>query len=108
MWDFDDDNAWCEKRCVFKSHTHLATWYVKSAFHKSLFEVVRIFEKVLKKVSNSCLVFPFVIFTSIFTRWSRNGRLGGGEAEMGSWGAIGDPVNSYIYVVLLTLSDQMS
>jgi len=31
-------------------------------------------------------------------RWSRNGRLG----------AIGDPVNNYISVVLLTLSDQMS
>jgi len=40
--------------------------------------------------------------------WSRNGRLGGGEAEMGGWGAIGDPVNNYISVVLLTLSDQMS
>jgi len=43
---------------------------------------------------------------------------GGGEAEMGDWravkqkwavgGAIGDPVNNYIPVVLLTLSDQMS
>jgi len=32
----------------------------------------------------------------------------GGEAEMGGWGAIGDPVNNYISVVLLTLSDQMS
>jgi len=32
----------------------------------------------------------------------------GGEAEMGGWGAIGDPVNNYIYIVLLTLSDQMS
>jgi len=32
----------------------------------------------------------------------------GGEAEMSSWGAIGDPVNNYISVVLLTLSDQMS
>ena len=30
------------------------------------------------------------------------------EAEMGGWGAIGDPVNNYISVVLLTLSDQMS
>jgi len=40
-------------------------------------------------------------------RWSRNGRLGGGEAEMGGWGAIGDPVNNYVSVVLLTLSDQM-
>jgi len=30
----------------------------------------------------------------------------GGEAEVGGWGAIGDPVN--ISVVLLTLSDQMS
>jgi len=27
---------------------------------------------------------------------------------MGGWGAIGDPVNNYISVVLLTLSDQMS
>jgi len=27
---------------------------------------------------------------------------------MGGWGAIGDPVNNYVYVVLLTLSDQMS
>jgi len=32
----------------------------------------------------------------------------GGEAEMGDWGAIGDPVNNYISVVLLTSSDQMS
>ena len=32
----------------------------------------------------------------------------GGEAEMGDWEAIGDPVNNYISVVLLTLSDQMS
>jgi len=31
-------------------------------------------------------------------QWSRNGRLG----------ATGDPVNNYISVVLLTLSDQMS
>ena len=37
----------------------------------------------------------------------RNSR-GGGEAEMGGWWAIGDPVNNYISVVLLTLSDQMS
>ena len=34
--------------------------------------------------------------------------IGGGEAEMDGWGAIGDPVNHYIFVVLLTLSDQMS
>jgi len=34
--------------------------------------------------------------------------IGGGEAEMGGWGAIGYPVNNYIYVVLLTVSDQMS
>jgi len=27
---------------------------------------------------------------------------------MSGWGAIGDPVNNYISVVLLTLSDQMS
>jgi len=27
---------------------------------------------------------------------------------MGGWGAMGDPVNNYIYVVLQTLSDQMS
>jgi len=40
--------------------------------------------------------------------WSRNGRLGGGEAEMDGWGAIGEPVNNYISVVLLTLSDQIS
>jgi len=33
---------------------------------------------------------------------------GGGESEMGGWGAIGDRVNNYISVVLLTLSDQMS
>jgi len=26
----------------------------------------------------------------------------GGEAEMGGWGLIGDPVNNYISVVLLT------
>jgi len=32
----------------------------------------------------------------------------GGEAEIGGWGAIGDPVNNYISVVLLILSDQMS
>jgi len=32
----------------------------------------------------------------------------GGEAEMGSWGAIADPVNNCISVDLLTLSDQMS
>jgi len=32
----------------------------------------------------------------------------GDETEMGGWGAIGDPVNNYISVVLLTLSDQMS
>jgi len=32
----------------------------------------------------------------------------GGEAEMGGWGTIGDPLNNYISVVLLTLSDQMS
>jgi len=32
----------------------------------------------------------------------------GGEAEIGGWGAIGDPVNNCISVVLLTLSDQMS
>ena len=36
----------------------------------------------------------------------RNSR--GGEAEMSGWGAIGDPANNYISVVLLTLSDQMS
>ena len=35
-------------------------------------------------------------------------RLGDGEAEMGGWGAVGDPVDNYISVVLLTLSDQMS
>jgi len=34
--------------------------------------------------------------------------IGDGEAEMGGCGAIGDPVNNYISVVLLTLSDQMS
>jgi len=33
---------------------------------------------------------------------------GGGDAEMGGWGAIVDPVNNYISVVLLFLSDQMS
>jgi len=45
---------------------------------------------------------------------------GGGEAEMGDWGAMKqklavggdrrptDPVNNYISVVVLTLSDQMS
>jgi len=33
---------------------------------------------------------------------------GDDEAEMGSRGAIGDSVNNYIYVVLVTLSDQMS
>jgi len=33
---------------------------------------------------------------------------GGGETEMDSWGAIRDPFNNYISVVLLTLSDQMS
>jgi len=27
---------------------------------------------------------------------------------MGGWGAIEDPVNNYISVVLLTLNDQMS
>jgi len=31
----------------------------------------------------------------------------GGEAEMGGWGTTGGPVNNYISVVLLTLSDQM-
>jgi len=31
----------------------------------------------------------------------------GCEAEMGGWGAIGDPVNNYISVVLLPLCDQM-
>jgi len=31
-----------------------------------------------------------------------------GEGEMGGWGAIGDPVNNYISVVLLALSDQMA
>jgi len=31
-----------------------------------------------------------------------------GEAEMGYWGAIGDPVSNYISVVLLILSDEMS
>jgi len=34
--------------------------------------------------------------------------IGGGEAKMGGWRAVGDPVNNYISVVLLTLSDQMS
>jgi len=29
-----------------------------------------------------------------------------GEAEMGGWGAIGDPVNKYIYVVLVGLAPQ--
>jgi len=33
---------------------------------------------------------------------------GGGEPEIGDWGATGEPVNSYISVVLLTLSDEMS
>jgi len=33
---------------------------------------------------------------------------GGGEADMDGWEAIGNPVNNYIYVFLLTLSDQMS
>ena len=37
-------------------------------------------------------------------RWET---LGGGEAEMGDWGAIEDPVKNYISVVLLTVSDQM-
>jgi len=37
-----------------------------------------------------------------------NTALGGGEAEMGGWGAIGDPVNNYISVFLLPVSDQMS
>jgi len=31
----------------------------------------------------------------------------GGEAEMGGWGAMGDPLNNYISIVLLTLIDQM-
>ena len=47
----------------------------------------------------------------IYASGSQSGRyltLGGGEAEMGGWGAIGDPVNNYISVVLLTLSDQTS
>jgi len=34
--------------------------------------------------------------------------LGDGEAEMGGWEAIRDPLINYISVVLLTLSDQMS
>jgi len=34
--------------------------------------------------------------------------LGGGEAKVGGWGVTGDPVNNYMSVVLLTLSDQMS
>jgi len=34
--------------------------------------------------------------------------IGGGEVEMGGWGAIGDPVKNYLSIVLLTLSDQMS
>ena len=40
--------------------------------------------------------------------WGRWETPGGGEAEMGGWGTIGDPVNNYVSVVLLTLSDQMS
>jgi len=36
------------------------------------------------------------------------GDIGGGEAEMGCWREIGDPIVNYISVVLLTLSDQMS
>jgi len=42
------------------------------------------------------------------TPWGRWENLGGGEAEMGGRVAIGDPVNNYISVVLLSLSDQMS
>jgi len=34
--------------------------------------------------------------------------MGGGEAEMGGWGAIGNPDNNYISVVLLTLSNLMA
>jgi len=34
--------------------------------------------------------------------------LGGDEAEMGTRGEIGDSVNNYISVVLLTVSEQMS
>jgi len=52
--------------------------------------------------------FPKWVVPPPWGRWSRNGRLGGDEAEMGGWGAIGDPVINYISVVLLTLSDQMS
>jgi len=47
----------------------------------------------------------------IYNSGSQSGRYrppGGGETEMGGWGAIEDQVNNYISVVLLTLSDQMS
>jgi len=47
----------------------------------------------------------------IYVSGSQSGRYrppGGGEAEMGDWGAIGDPVNNYISVVLPTLSDRLS
>jgi len=59
----------------------------------------------------------FNILGQWFPKWAvRNSRgamkqkwaIGGGEAEMVGWGAIGGPVNNYISVVLLTLSDQMS
>ena len=36
------------------------------------------------------------------------GDLGAVKQKRGDWGAIGDPVNNYIYVVLLTVGDQMS
>jgi len=55
-----------------------------------------------------------IILVQWFPKWARpppgsGEKLWGGvEAEMGGWGAIGDPVNNYIYIVLLTLSDQMS
>jgi len=49
-----------------------------------------------------------------FPKWAVGGAvkqkwaIGGGEVEMGRWGAIGNLVINYISVVLLTLSDQMS
>jgi len=42
------------------------------------------------------------------TPWGRWATLGGSEAEIGGWGAIGDPANNYTSIVLVTLSDHMS
>jgi len=59
-------------------------------------------------LAKSSPVVPKVGSTAPLGAVKRKWAIGGGEVEMGGWGAIEAPVNKYISVVWLTVSDQMS